>query len=94
MRLNADSNLRGLITVYLNDKKESNAVEAYVPGNSLEGQGYVVRMVTNNGKATPTIMVAKPLPPMQYDSNGALCEKVLGQVRIEIADDSSQFEDN
>lgn len=87
MRFN--SNVSGsvirLLTIYLNGQKEPNAVEAYVPGNALEGKGYVVRMMQRDGKAIPTFDIEMPLPPGQYDSGGALCEKVFGQVRIEIA---------
>jgi len=94
MRLNSDSNLRSLVNVYLNGQKEPYTVEVYVPGNALEGRGYVVRMVTKNGKAVATREVEKPLPPGLYDADGALVEKVFGQVRIEITDEPTRFEDN
>ena len=96
MRFNANvsGSVVGLLTIYLNGKKEPNAVEAYVPGNALEGRGYVVRMVTKNGKAVATPDVEQPLPPGRYDSDGALCEKVFGEVRIEIAECFTEFEDN
>lgn len=93
MRLHAESNLRSLINVYLNGKKEPEVVEVFIPGNVLEGRGYVVRMVKENGKTIATCETKKPLPPGRYDDNGALCEKVFGQVQVEIADDASRFED-
>ena len=91
---NVSASVNPLLTVYLNGKKEPNAVEVYVPGNALEGRGYVVRLMERDGKAIPTFDIEKPLPAGQYDSNGALCEKVYGQVRIEIAECSTEFEDN
>ena len=91
---NVSGGIRGLLTIYLNGEKEPNAVEVYVPGNTLEGRGYVVRLITRDGKAIPTFDIEKPLPAGQYDCDGALCEKVYGQVRIEIAECSTEFEDN
>lgn len=91
---NVSGNVNGLLTIYLNGKKEPNAVEVYVPGNALEGKGYVVRVMQSNGKAVPTYDIEKPLPTGQYDNNGALCEKVFGNVRIEIAECFTEFEDN
>lgn len=94
MRLNANSHLRFMVNVYLNGEKEPNAVEVYIPGNVLEGRGYVVRSVTNNGKQVATIDVSGPLSAGRYDYEGALCEKVFGQVRIEIDEEKPLFEDN
>jgi hypothetical protein len=96
MRINAnsDGDLRRSVTVYLNGVKEPNAFEVYIPGNILEGQGYVVRGVTKDGKQVATVDLTEPLPPGQYDCEGALCEKVFGRVRVEIGDDATQFEDN
>lgn len=85
MRINADDDedLRRRVTVYLNGVKEPNAVEVYVPGNSLEGQGYVIRGVTKDGEQVATI-TQPGLLPGQFDHNGALCEKVLGYIKVEI----------
>lgn len=91
---NVSGSIRGLLTIYLNGVKEPNAVEAYVPGNALEGRGYVVRLMQRDGKAIPTFDIEKPLPAGQYDCDGALGEKVFGNVRIEIAECFSEFEDN
>lgn len=96
MRLNAntDNHLRGAVDVYLNGQKEPNAVEVYIPGNVLEGRGYVVRGIVRNGKQVAAVELTEPLRPGQYDCEGALCEKVFGQVRVEIAEDKTLFEDN
>lgn len=93
MRLNADVNMRGAIDVYLNGQKEPNAVEVYVPGNVLEGRGYVVRGVTKNGKQVAVYDLKEPLRPGQYDHEGALCEKIFGQIRIVIAECFTEFPD-
>lgn len=85
MRINADDDedLRRRVTVYLNGIKESHAVEVYVPGDLLEGEGYVVRGVTKDGKQVATVTVPKLLPG-QVDRHGALCEKVYGHIKVEI----------
>jgi hypothetical protein len=95
MRINSNQRQRLShdATIYFNGEKEPNAVEVYIPGNVLEGEGYVVRAVQRNGKAVPIILMKEPLLPGQYESGGALCEKVGGHVRIEIAECDSEFND-
>lgn len=94
MRLNANTDLRSSVDVYVNGVKEPNALEVYIPGNVLEGRGYVVRGVTKHGKQVAAVELTEPLRPGQYDYQGALCEKVFGQIRIEIAECSTEFEDS
>lgn len=94
MRLNANSDLRSLVTVYLNGQKEPDAIEVFVQGNTLEGRGYVVRDVSENGKMVATINQPHPLPAGRYNSDGLLCEKVFGQIRVELAEEPTLFEDN
>lgn len=95
MRLNANVNACAReCTVFLNGQKEPDAIEVYIPGNVLEGRGYVVRGVTKNGKQVATIDLTEPLQPGQYDYHGALCEKVFGHIWIEIAECFTEFEDN
>jgi hypothetical protein len=86
MRLNANQAVAREVTVFLNGEKEPDAFEVYIPGNVLEGQGYVVRGVTIDGKQVATRDACHPLPPCRFDSSGALCEKVFGHIRIEIAE--------
>lgn len=94
MRLNANTDLRGAIDVYLNGVKEPNAFEVYIPGNVLEGRWYVVRGVTEGGKQVAVFAMTDPLQPGQYDYDGALCEKVFGQIKIEIAECKTEFPDS
>lgn len=93
MRLNANQScLARCVTVFLDGQKEPDAVEVYIPGNVLDGAGHVFRAVTENGKSVATRNVPKPLPENRYDAEGLLCEKVAGQVRIEIEECKSEFE--
>jgi hypothetical protein len=96
MRLNANMCCMSRhVTVFLNGSKEGDAVEVYIPGNVLEGRGYVVRGVREKGKSVAAVDVPKPLPTGRYDHEGLLCEKVFGQIRIEIEECKSDFaEDN
>lgn len=93
MRLNANTDLRRAVDVYLNGIKEPDVFEVYVPGNVLEGRGYVVRGVTKDGKQVATLTLTEPLMPGQYDYEGALCEKVFGQIVIKIVECQSEFPD-
>lgn len=95
MRLNVDTNINFLITVYLDGKKESDAIEVYIPGNTLKGQGYIVRHARHNGRLASALDVNPDnLPPNHYIRDHSLYEKVEGNVRIEIADDRSLFEES
>lgn len=92
MRLNIYSDLRSLVNVFLNGEKEGDVIEAFVLGNNLEGNGYVIRSVRRNRKLVPDIegeVDGSSLLPNQYIIDGLLCEKVEGNIRIEIADSQS-----
>lgn len=93
MRLNSNSDLRSLVSVYLDGIKEPDAMEVYIVGNTLEGKGYVVRGVRDhNGKLTAAVDVdINNLSPFQREISDLLCEKVEGNIRIEIADDESSI---
>jgi hypothetical protein len=90
MRLNTGlHSIERAVTIYLNGKKEDDAIEVYIPGNVLEGRGYVVRALEK------ALDVEMPLPPGRYHyANEWLCEKAFGQVRIEVHDSPSLFEDS
>lgn len=91
MRLNTTQNIARDVTVFLNGEKQTHAVEVYIPGNVLEGNGFVVRDVVVDGKVVPTFLTCEPLPPCRSDYQGALVEKVFGHVRIEISEAYSIF---
>lgn len=92
MRLNTNTRIRELITVYLDDKKEPDAAEVYILGNKLEGPGYVIRQMRKDGRLASVLDVdVDNLPENQYTQDMAVFEKVEGKVRIQIADDSSMF---
>lgn len=91
MLLNANTGIARQVNVFVNGEKETEAIEVYIPGNVLEGRGYVVRGMRKDGKPFPTVMLTEPLQSGQYDYDGLLCEKVFGQIRIEIEEMNSLF---
>jgi len=91
MRLNTTQNIARDVTVFLNGEKQTHAVEVYIPGNALEGDGYIVRDVVIDGKVVLAFLACKPLPPCRSEYQGALVEKVFGHIRIEITEAYSVF---